>query len=116
MSNEDIIKDVIQEKVSNNEAFTAFDITQKAKKRGMDQRHSEVKDLIHEIMYSNYYTYQRIPITIPGVHSKPILYYPVDYDIDDYVPMDRIDNFKQLVAKTDQNLYDDDEDENDFLW
>ena len=125
-SNEQIIRDVIADKVSKNNAFTAFDITMQSKKKGMDDRHRNVKEIIHQILWDEYPSYQKALIDVPGAPVQPFLYFPQGYDINDYIPMDREELFEHVDAPKDnsdedededeENWYDDDDDEIDPLW
>lgn len=136
---ENLLKDIICEKIENKEAFTAFDITMISKKRGNDSfRHRDIKEIIHNIMLKDYMDeYNRELITIPGTTVEPFLYFPKGYNINDYVPMEReeLSNFTVHVIKTEKtnaendieldpynyiyySVYDKDDDssDNEILW
>jgi len=118
-ANEIILRDVIMSKVNNGEAFTAFDITMQAKKMGMSNRHREVKETIHDIMYE-YPNYITSLIDVPGVTTRPILYSPIDYNVDDYIPMDRDELFEPIginipATPPSQDDYDEIRDNGDWL-
>jgi len=93
--NEQIVRDVVEEKVAAGKAFTAFDITMQAKKKGLDERHRFVKNTIHRIMADDHPEYDKTLIDIPGA-SQAFLYHPNGYNIDDYVPMDRDELFTPI--------------------
>jgi len=118
-ANEIILRDVIMSKVNNGEAFTAFDITMQAKKMGMSNRHREVKETSHDIMYE-YPNYITSLIDVPGVTTRPILYSPIDYNVDDYIPMDRDELFEPIginipATHPSQDDYDEIRDNGDWL-
>ena len=94
---ETILRDVIADKIVKNEAFTAFDITMQAKKRGLAIKHRDCKNTIHQIVWDEYPFYQRTLIDVPGAPVQPFLYYPQGYDISEYLPMDRDELFEPVV-------------------
>lgn len=124
----DLLRKIISEKISKNEAFTAFDITMISKKRGNSiYRHSDCKHTIHQIVRDEYPTYQRTLIDVPGAPVQPFLYYPLGYDIDDYIPMDREELFEPVSLNVpldssdneddeEEDWYDDDDDDENSLW
>ena len=134
IASETIIRDVITEKVAKNEAFTAFDITMQAKRRGLSERHRDCKNTIHQIVWDEYPSYQRTLIDVPGASVQPWLYFPTGYDLTNYIPMDRDELFEPVAVNiplqpptATQADYDDgvsdeiedwynDEDEDETLW
>ena len=97
--NEQILRGVIEEKVSQEKAFTAFDITMQAKKKGMSESHRFCKNTTHRILADDYPEYNKTLIDIPGA-SQAFLYYPDGYDIDEYVAMDRDELFNDVSDDT----------------
>lgn len=97
MSNSvNLIHEVIDQKVENNEMFTAFDISKQVqtlqKERNLPfERHSLMKDDIHQVMkhwLSEHYEKTTIDV---GEHIRPILYYPQNADPTTYVNQNHID-------------------------
>jgi hypothetical protein len=97
--NEQILRDVIEDKVNQGKAFTAFDITMQAKKKGMSDNHRFVKNTIHRIMADENPEYGKTLIDIPGA-SQAFLYHPDGYDVDGYTPMDRDELFAPISDDT----------------
>ncbi len=127
-----LIYDIIDKKMENKEAFTAFDITMAARKKGCLCRHNDIKSYIHEAIRNNYkyeeFEYDRELINIPGINRKAFLYRPEGYDINNYITMDRdelyepVDNPKfEPVDKEDWLLEEEDnyvfydDDDNDLF-
>jgi hypothetical protein len=94
-ANEQILRDVIEEKVSQGQSFTAFDITMQAKIRGMDEKHAFCKNTTHRILADDYPEYNKTLIDIPGA-SQAFLYHSDGYDVAGYVPMDRDELFTPI--------------------
>lgn len=95
-----VIEDVVNNKTSNNELFTAFDVTLAVQKRlkqqqAFDQnqhRHRHIKDDVHQIVdsYVNNGAYARNLQNV-GAPSDAYVYYPVGGDPSSYVPLSRND-------------------------
>jgi len=86
---EQIIAEVVNEKMQAGEQFTAYDVTLSAKKRGMGERHRDARRKVHEQIgfQGTLYNYldTNIKITDKG-QDKGIarLYYPVGSDLTKY--------------------------------
>jgi hypothetical protein len=72
-----VVETVVNEKVQNNELFTAHDVTLEVRNRGHRAGHNEVRDAVHD-----YYSrgglgvaYARTNITVPG--GNPYLYHRI---------------------------------------
>lgn len=87
---EQIIAEVVNEKMQAGEQFTAYDVTLSAKRRGMGERHRDVRRKVHEQIgfQGTFYNYldTNIKITDKG-QDKGIarLYYPVGSDLTKYL-------------------------------
>ncbi len=75
------VKDVIADKVSQNQMFTAFDITKELRKKGQQVSHYNIKRIVHTI-YNNgdMQGYDRSLVNIAGVPLQPFLYHPMSAD------------------------------------
>lgn len=75
-----VIEQVIQDKVQNNELFTAHDITLEVRNRGHRAKHDEVKDIVHDFYNRGLMgvAYGKSNISVPN--GNPILYYPLNSD------------------------------------
>jgi hypothetical protein len=86
---EQIIAEVVNEKMQAGEQFTAYDVTLSARKRGMGERHLDARRKVHEQIgfQGTLYNYldTNIKITDKG-QDKGIarLYYPVGSDLTKY--------------------------------
>src|SRR3954462_3303553 len=78
---EQLVRQIVQEKVQAGEMFTAFDVTQEAGRRGSQTRHGEVKDLVHDCFQQGVMgaTYNRTLINV-GAPTQPFLYHRFDAD------------------------------------
>lgn len=74
------IADAINENITNENMFTAYDITKTLRHCGYHVRHSEVRDAVRD--YDFPYEYRE------GVDSSigAIVHYHMDYDVNDYNP------------------------------
>jgi hypothetical protein len=88
---EQLIEDLTYQKISQNDMFTAFDISVFAKKeKGMTERHRNVKHVVHDLFVSGRMSgYDRTLIDIPGATEKAFLYHPIGADISQYNAKDR---------------------------
>lgn len=118
----DILWDIIEKKMENKEAFTAFDITMAAKKQGCTSRHKDIKNTIHRLIANNDnyvdFEYDKELIDIPGIDKKAYLYRPEGYNTEDYIPMDRDELYEPVHTFTpvdkDNWLTEEDEDNSFF--
>ena len=102
----DLIDKVVDEKIANNEMFTAFDVSLDVKSKCRAQnlpifRHSEMRQEIHQavqvfVANGNY----EIVLKDVGAPRPANLYYPQGTDPDSYTPRKRDDN------PTNLNVYD----------
>jgi hypothetical protein len=74
-----VIAQVIKEYTDANKMFTAFDISREAIKRGVNQKHGQIKRVVHGLL-SNTPNYTRSLIAIDNVKINPFLYYPDSAD------------------------------------
>src|SRR2546423_7896024 len=84
---EQLVRQIVQAKVQAGEMFTAFDVTQEARRRGSQARHGDVKDVVHDCFQQGLMgaTYQRTLINI-GAPTQPFLYHRFDADPRSYRP------------------------------
>lgn len=74
-SNEEIVKEVVEEFISQKWSFTAYNITTEAKKRGATDRHNSLKGVVHKMYLDDELTgYSRSTTTVPGISAKPFIY------------------------------------------
>jgi len=85
-TNRQIVETVVQAFVLARKPFTAWDITQEARKRGATEFHNQMKGVVHaEFVNIQGDNYSRQTISLPGVSPDPWLYHPAEYDPQDYV-------------------------------
>jgi retron-type reverse transcriptase len=80
-----LIGQIVDEKVSHGEMFTAYDVTLHARKLGSNVRHHEVRDLVHEIYEQGRMSaaYTRSVINV-GAPTQPFLYHRFSDDPNSY--------------------------------
>lgn len=95
-----VVRDIVKEFVDKKWKFTAYTITTEARKKGITARHSELKQIVHD-MYRDgeMLNYDRTTQDV-GAPVKPFYYFPKD-DSDDDVLQDDLD---ALDDKADQNI------------
>ncbi|MFN4261528.1 MAG: hypothetical protein ACK4RK_19770 [Gemmataceae bacterium] len=83
-----LVEQILREKTTNGELFTAFDVTQEARRRGLTQRHSVVRDLVHDFFTHSVTNipYTRTLMTIPGAAAQAWVYHPRGTDPNNYQP------------------------------
>jgi hypothetical protein len=101
-----LISEVVQEKVQNNELFTAFDISLEVKKRATaagetPERHREMKSEIHQQIsaFLNMNIYERTLKDV-GAPESAYVYFPVGGNADNYVPVTRSQSAAPSPAAT----------------
>jgi|TARA_Y100000310_G_scaffold36199_1_gene34099 hypothetical protein len=107
--NEIIVHEIVDEFVVEGRMFTAWDVTQEARKRGADEYHNQLKSAVHarwgddngrwDDLQSN--SYGRATVQIPGVAVSPWVYHPVGTDADDYLQSSMCGARVTLDAKLD---------------
>lgn len=82
---EQLVRQIVQAKVQAGEMFTAFDVTQEARRRGSQVRHGDVKDVVHDVFQQGLMgaTYHRSTIDV-GAPTQPFLYHRFDADPSSY--------------------------------
>jgi hypothetical protein len=92
-----LIAEVVDEKIDNDELFTAFDVSLVVKKRAADkgfqvERHRHMRREIHNCMsrHVNGGTYESTTWNV-GAPSPAILYFPTGGDPNEYEPQKRDD-------------------------
>lgn len=87
---ENTIREVVKEWVAVGRMFTAFEVSLAAKERGVEERHRNMRNRVHEIIYdegvNNNYTRMLMDV---GAPEQAWLYYPVGGDPYSYQPLDR---------------------------
>ena len=80
-----LIDQIVQEKVQAGEMFTAYDVTLEARRRGGNVRHNDVRDLVHELFEQGRLGagYNRSLIDV-GAPSRPFLYHRFSDDPRNY--------------------------------
>jgi hypothetical protein len=116
-----LIKQVVTQRVDNDELFTAFDISlavkELAKQAGQSpERHRDMKGAIHQEMSGYLATgvYRRELVDV-GAPTKAFVYYPDGVDPNNYVPMTKTKtvSVKPPPALPAATADDEDEDEGD---
>jgi len=75
------VQQIVLGKIAAGEMFTAFDITLEARKLGIQLRHDEGKEIVHELFQTGVMSasYNRSVIDL-GAQVKPFLYHRFDMD------------------------------------
>jgi bifunctional DNA-binding transcriptional regulator/antitoxin component of YhaV-PrlF toxin-antitoxin module len=75
--NTKIIRDILTATTADNEPFTAYDITLAARRKGVRERHDDIKQVVHDV-YANSEmpsVYIRSIVNLTG-GAQPFLYHP----------------------------------------
>lgn len=82
-----LIDQIVQERVQAGAMFTAYDITLEARRRGGNVRHNDVRDLVHEFFEQGRMgaAYKRSTVDV-GAPTRPFLYHRFDADTRSYQP------------------------------
>jgi hypothetical protein len=106
-----VIAEVIDEKVDNDEMFTAFDVSLEVKKRAADQglqveRHRHMRREIHNCMSRHVSggTYESTTWNV-GAPSPAILYFPTGGDPNEYEPQKRDDKKSKSNGQATSQAY-----------
>lgn len=83
---EDRVEDLVNDKVSNSEMFTAFDITKSFRNNGVKYPHNDVKKIVHNMFKDGIIGYDRIRTDKTGAPVQPFLYFPIGADPSTYQP------------------------------
>ena len=102
------LQDVVRDLVDKDVAFTAYDVTLKARDLAKEsnytitERHKDLKNDIHNIAedFVSSGLYEKTLIDV-GAPTRAYLYHPPSYDTNKYVPLQRKDNpLAQTVSTT----------------
>jgi hypothetical protein len=89
VATQQLMEQVVRQKLRAGEMFTAFDISMEAKRRGSTERHRHMKHVVHQFFargdMGNDYT--RTLVAIPGAPAKAWLYHPDSANLKDYPPL-----------------------------
>jgi len=107
-TNEEIIEQVVDEFLKAAKAFTAYDVTIEARKRGMQERHRNIKSFVHSTIATILDTIQSDPnesdydreLKDVGAPEQAFLYFPDGYNTDRYEAMDRNDTTPRFTTNT----------------
>lgn len=79
-----IVETVINDKINNQEMFTAHDVTLEVRNRGHRAKHDEVRDLVHNFYVNGGFnsSYTRTNISVPN--GNPFLYHNMNDDPSSY--------------------------------
>jgi len=111
MNLDSLVRAAVNRFVDFEKPFTAFDITRKLRHDGHKVRHGGVKKVVHEIFLQGDLSdvgYERGLISIPNVNEQPFLYYPFDFDIEDYES-----EFNDEFIENSKKVEDEDEEEDE---
>jgi hypothetical protein len=94
--NSQIIDTVVKEFLDRGQAFTAFEVSLEAKKRGANERHRDMKNYIHQSAGLNdemeFGDYTKTLVSVGNEGGQPLqafLYHPKSYDPNTYKPLER---------------------------
>jgi hypothetical protein len=87
----DAIREVVTEWVAKEKMFTAFEISLEVKKKGIQKRHREMRETVHEIILevAQPKNYAR-QLTDVGAPELAWLYYPASANPATYTPLERV--------------------------
>jgi len=89
--NQTLINNVLDDYVSQGRAFTAFEVSIEAKKRGATERHRDMRAYIHSCQSLNdeleFGSYSKTLVPVGGGNNA-FLYHPNSFDPANYVPLD----------------------------
>ena len=78
------VKEVIEDKISHDVMFTAFDITKELRKNGNKVRHGNIRSIVHNLFRNGEINgYTRTIIDING--ERPFVYHPISSDASLYL-------------------------------
>lgn len=81
-----VIQELVQDKIGQRRLFSAWDITQEIRKNGINERHSNVKRIVHAMFEAGEMSgYSRRTVSLPGVRIPPFVYHPAGTNADDYL-------------------------------
>ena len=105
-----VIEELVEEKVSKEEMFTAWDITKEVRSSGTREPHRSVKRVVHRIFENGEMEgYDRALVSVrPGVPS-PFVYHPDGIDPNDYLAQGKVDK----ASRNGDGDDDDDDDDGD---
>jgi hypothetical protein len=103
--NSQIIDTVVKEFLDRGQAFTAFEVSLEAKKRGATERHRDMKNYIHQCPVLNdemeFGNYDKTLVHVGNEGGQPLqafLYHPKSYDASTYKPLERKGGSSQPAA------------------
>ena len=80
-----LVRDVVAAKVSQNEMFTAFDVTKLLRQANNQVRHSNIKQIVHALYnHGDMQGYDRSLVRVSNASVMPFLYHPVSADTSTY--------------------------------
>lgn len=79
------VRDVVIDKVNQNEMFTAFDITKTLRQNGTQATHRNIKQIVHALYnHGDMQGYDRSLVDVNGAPVRPFLYHPMSADSSTY--------------------------------
>jgi hypothetical protein len=98
-----LIEQVLQEKVQRGEMFTALDVSLETQKRGVQERHRNMRQVVHQYFEGGYMGshYTRTLVSIPGAPSAAWLYHLTSDQPANFQPLSRagMNNRSQRARK-----------------
>jgi hypothetical protein len=95
VDNQNLINAVLDDFIGKGQAFTAFEVSIEAKKRGATERHRDMRDFIHQCQCLNdelqFGGYEKTLVPVGG-GNKAFLYHHNTFDPSGYVPLDTSNN------------------------
>jgi bifunctional DNA-binding transcriptional regulator/antitoxin component of YhaV-PrlF toxin-antitoxin module len=87
LATQQVIEEVIDEKVGDSEMFTAFNVSVEAKRRGVHERHRNLKNFIHQhvdvLINNGDADYRQELVDIPN-RPQAFLYFPASADPEEF--------------------------------
>ena len=81
------IQQVVEDKVKNNELFTAFDVSRTVQNMGHRERHMNMKHVVHDLFESQQLTgYDRTLVNVEAGKPEAWVYHPQGVDGTTYTP------------------------------
>lgn len=90
MTTDATLNQIITDWTNTGRAFTAYEVSLEAKKQGLQERHANLRDEIHQLMDAalSFGNYRRTNVSV-GSGLTAMLFHPDTYDVNQYQPLDR---------------------------
>lgn len=109
VDNQNLINAVLDDFIGKGQAFTAFEVSIEAKKRGATERHRDMRDFIHQCQCLNdelqFGSYEKTLVPVGG-GNKAFLYHHNTFNPSGYVPLDTSNNASSTPSVSNNPIVD----------